>query len=68
MGNISDGEIPQELKDCYTQAWGTNEEFDENIWIEVKKYDEPILDEILENERNGFNLTAGEIYAIDHEE
>ncbi|MBU4101105.1 MAG: hypothetical protein KKH20_06975 [Proteobacteria bacterium] len=41
-------EIPQELEYCYTQAWGMNEEFDENIWIEVKKYDEPILDEIPE--------------------
>ncbi len=41
-------EIPQELEYCFTQAWGTNEEFDENIWIEVKKYDEPILDEIPE--------------------
>ncbi|RZB37738.1 MAG: hypothetical protein SRB2_00840 [Desulfobacteraceae bacterium Eth-SRB2] len=41
-------EIPQELEYCFSQAWGTNEEFDENIWIEVKKYDEPILDEIPE--------------------
>lgn len=41
-------EIPQELEYCFTQAWRTNEEFDENIWIEVKKYDEPILDEIPE--------------------
>jgi hypothetical protein len=43
-------EIPRELNYCFTQAWGAkgNEEFDENIWIEVKKYDEPILDEIPE--------------------
>ena len=41
-------EIPRELNYCFTQAWGAkaNEEFDEDIWIEVKKYDEPILDEI----------------------
>ena len=41
-------EIPSEPDYCFTQAWGANEEFSEDIWIEVKKYDEPLLDEIPE--------------------
>lgn len=41
-------EIPDEPKCCFTQAWGTNKEYDEDIWIEIKKYNEPILDEVPE--------------------
>ncbi len=41
-------EIPSEPDYCFTRAWGANEEFSEDIWIEVKKYDEPLLDEIPE--------------------
>ena len=41
-------EIPNEPDYCFTRAWGANEEFSEDIWIELKKYDEPLLDEIPE--------------------
>lgn len=41
-------EIPREQKYCFTQAWGNTEESAEDIWVEIKKYPEPILDEIPE--------------------
>jgi len=39
-------EIPKDSEYCFTQAWGINDEFNEDIWIEISKYDEPILDEV----------------------
>ena len=33
--------IPPE-KGCFTQAWGPNEDIESDIWIEVKKSDEPV--------------------------
>jgi len=40
-------EIPKDMDHCYTRAWGENKEYDsEDIWIEISKYDEPILDGI----------------------
>jgi very-short-patch-repair endonuclease len=34
-------EIPKDPRYCFTQAWGTNEDYDQDIWALVKKYDEP---------------------------
>ena len=34
-------EIPEE-KGCFTQAWGPNDDIELDIWIEVKKRDEPV--------------------------
>ena len=34
-------EIPRE-KECFTQAWGPNDDIEPDIWIEVKKRDEPV--------------------------
>ena len=41
-------EIPREPKYCFTQAWGANQEYDQDIWIEIKKYAEPIPDQVPE--------------------
>src|SRR3989338_2395191 len=41
-------EIPREPKYCFTQAWGANKEYDQDIWIEIKKYAEPIPDQVPE--------------------
>jgi len=38
-------EIPQNLKYCFTRAWGPAEEIDPDIWIQIKKYDEPVLED-----------------------
>jgi len=38
--------IPREPKYCFTQAWGQEEEHDDDIWIEVKKFQEPELPKI----------------------
>lgn len=35
-------EIPQE-KGCFTRAWASNEEFDQDLWIEVQTSHEPEL-------------------------
>src|SRR3990172_108800 len=34
--------IPQE-KGCFTQAWGPDEEYDKDVWIEVQTFREPEL-------------------------
>ncbi|HLB74387.1 MAG TPA: AAA domain-containing protein, partial [Sedimentisphaerales bacterium] len=34
--------IPQE-KGCFTQAWGPDEEYDQDVWIEVQTFREPEL-------------------------
>ena len=34
-------EIPDE-DECFTQAWGRNDDIEPDIWIEIKKRDEPI--------------------------
>lgn len=44
-------EIPHE-KNCYTRAWGANEEHSDDIWIEIKKFPEPQLPKIPENCRD----------------
>ena len=38
--------IPKEPKHCFTQAWGLKEEYDNEVWIEVKKIQEPELPKI----------------------
>jgi very-short-patch-repair endonuclease len=35
-------ELPEE-KGCFTQAWGQNEEYDRDVWMEVQKRPEPEL-------------------------
>ena len=35
-------DIPEQ-NECFTQAWGPNEDFDSDIWIEVKNRKEPPL-------------------------
>ena len=40
-------EIPRE-KGCFTQAWGPNDDIEPDIWIEVKKRDEPVLPKVPE--------------------
>ncbi len=39
-------EIPKDPRYCFTQAWGTNEDYDQDIWALVKKYDEPKVPKI----------------------
>lgn len=39
-------DIPKEPKYCFTQAWGQEEEQDNDIWIEIKKFPEPELPKI----------------------
>ena len=34
-------DIPHEPKYCFTQVWGLEDEHDNEIWIEVKKFQEP---------------------------
>lgn len=41
-------EIPRE-KECFTQAWGPNDDIEPDIWIEVKKRDEPVLPKVPKN-------------------
>ena len=41
-------DIPKE-KNCYTRAWGPNEEYDEDIWIEIQTTIEPTLPSPPEN-------------------
>ena len=36
-------------KGCYTRAWGPNEEYDTDIWIEYQSYEEPVLPKIPES-------------------
>src|SRR6056297_943986 len=40
--------IPHETKHCFTQVWGQEEEKDNDVWIEVKKFQEPELPKIPE--------------------
>lgn len=37
-------DIPKNPKYCFTQAWGPTDDFDHDIWLEVKKYNEPKLE------------------------
>jgi len=39
-------EIPDDSECCFTRAWGKSEDFDEDVWIYIKKYNEPVLDRI----------------------
>ncbi len=39
-------EIPRDPRYCFTQAWGPNEDYDQDIWALVKKYDEPKIPKI----------------------
>lgn len=39
-------DIPNEPKYCFTQAWGQEEDHDSDVWIEVKKFQEPELPKI----------------------
>jgi very-short-patch-repair endonuclease len=38
-------EIPHE-RGCFTQAWGRNEEYGLDVWIEIRKDDEPVLQDV----------------------
>jgi len=38
--------IPHEPKHCYTQAWKQEDDHDEDVWIEIIKFQEPNLPEI----------------------
>jgi hypothetical protein len=38
-------EIPHE-NGCFSQAWGPNEELGSDVWVEIKKHDEPILQDV----------------------
>ena len=40
-------EIPKE-KGCFSQAWGTDEEYDQDIWIEIQTSHEPELPRVPE--------------------
>jgi len=40
-------EIPKE-KGCFTQAWGPDEEYDQDIWIEIQTSHEPELPKVPE--------------------
>jgi hypothetical protein len=37
-------DIPRDSDYCFTQAWGRNEEYDNDTWIEIRKYKEPVLE------------------------
>jgi hypothetical protein len=50
--------IPKE-KGCFTKAWGADEEYDQDIWIEIQTSHEPeipIIPEICSNWVNKINL------------
>jgi hypothetical protein len=47
-------EIPHE-KGCFTQAWGPDEEFDQDIWIELQTTHEPALPPVPELCRDWLN-------------
>ena len=36
-------DIPREPKYCYAKGWGNQDEIDDDIWIEIRKYQEPQL-------------------------
>ena len=40
-------EIPKE-KGCFTQAWGRNEEYDLDVWVEIQTFPEPELPQVPE--------------------
>ncbi|MHC1623692.1 MAG: AAA domain-containing protein, partial [Candidatus Methanospirareceae archaeon] len=40
-------DIPHE-KGCFTSAWGEDEDYDPDIWVEVETYDEPKLPDVPE--------------------
>jgi len=39
-------DIPRDSKYCFTRAWGPVDEIDSDIWIQIKKYDEPVLEDV----------------------
>ncbi|MEE9912226.1 MAG: AAA family ATPase [Deltaproteobacteria bacterium] len=39
-------DIPHELKHCFTRAWGVDENYSDDIWIEIRKCNEPKLPSI----------------------
>ncbi|MEW6110495.1 MAG: AAA domain-containing protein [Thermodesulfobacteriota bacterium] len=51
-------EIPHVPKYCFARAWGEEHEGYEDIWIEVKKCDEPLLPEVPEECRKWVNSQA----------
>lgn len=41
--------IPRDQPEyCFARAWGANDGRDEDLWMEIKKYREPVLDEVPE--------------------
>ena len=41
-------EIPADSQNCFIRACGQVEDIDSDIWIQIKKYDEPVLEDIPE--------------------
>ncbi|MFZ5995043.1 MAG: AAA domain-containing protein [Thermodesulfobacteriota bacterium] len=41
-------DIPREPQYCFTQVWGQEDEYDGDVWIEVKKFQEPEVPKIPE--------------------
>ena len=41
-------EIPKEPQYCYTKAWGMEDDTDDDVWIEIRKYPEPQMPTIPE--------------------
>ena len=41
-------DVPREPGQCYLKAWGPDDNYGELIWLEVIKYEEPILEEVPE--------------------
>lgn len=39
-------DVPREQGQCYLKAWGPDDEYGDHIWLEVVKYEEPVLDEV----------------------
>ena len=39
-------DIPRGAKECFTQAWGADENFDSDVWIEIRNRKEPPLPKV----------------------
>jgi hypothetical protein len=39
-------DIPVDSSHCFSRAIGEREGYDDDIWVEIKKYDEPVLEEV----------------------
>jgi hypothetical protein len=48
-------QIPREPKHCFSQAWGEEDEFAGDIWVEVRKFPEPALPKVPDKCRDWAN-------------